>query len=386
MIKVNDHLQLALQSNALPKYINMYPQVQRASDASVVVNEDNDSSISCFEMDNMPLISPRRNKSNVAAKARRPKMSTTSDDIPTVVNLDGNDSSSSCFEMDDTPMLFSPRPRSRLNKFSQKPNTPKTLRRRSSLDDGILQKASSTPARRSSLPYNPAVTNPDGSSSCFEMDGTPPVVFSPRRMRFSNKANKVKESKQPSFESQAKPFMVNSEALQDSLSCFELLDESVAERRLSVSFSSTSTPPEEHLIPHLNDLSSEEKQSLWYQDQELNDIKEAAGETLRLRRKGGHLDPEEHCFQGLGPRTKKGAKERRSRWLLSLTCVLDEQKRQANDGIKNPARIAKLYQPFSQASEKVAIASAEHIAREQFITERSSKLDDDMSSNSLRTC
>lgn len=297
----------------------------------------------------------------LSAKAITPKMSTpTSDNKPMVINLDGDDSSS-CFGMDDTPIMFSPR-RNRL-KFFRRPNTPKTPGR-SSLDD--VQK---TPSRRK-LPD--AVVSPDVSPSCFEMDDTP-MTFSRRRMRFSHKVNAPKESKRPSSEqSRVKPFMVNSEALEDSLSCFELLDESVAAGRSSVSFS---TSAEQHLILHLNDLSSEEKQSIWYQELELNDIKEAAGETLRLRRKGGRLDPEEHCLQGLGPRTTKGAKERRSRWLSSLTCVLDEQKRQAKDGIKNPARIAQLYQSFSQASEKVAMVSAERTAREQSMTERS-KLDD----------
>jgi hypothetical protein len=341
-------------------------QERRTSDASIEVNEDI-GCVSCFEMEVTPLFSPRRNNElKFSPEAIASKMS-TSDDIPMVINLDTDDSSSSCLKMDDTPVLFSPRPRSRLLKYSQKTNIPKTYRR-SSLDEGLLQKAGRPKSsRRSSLPDKPAVTNQDGSSSSFEM-GDAPMMTSPRRMRFSNKATTPKESKIPSFESRAKPFVVNFDSLQVSLSCFELLDESVLAGRSSVSFSSTSS--EEHLIPHLNDLSREEKQSIWYQEQELDDIMVAVGETLRLRRKGGLLDPEEHCLQGLGPRTKKGDKERRSRWLLSLTCVLDEQKRQAKDGTKDPVRIAQLYQSFSQASEKVAIVSAERTAREQYMRER----------------
>ena len=439
-------------------------QARRTSDASVVVNEDNDGSISCFEMDDTQL----------SAKAITSKISTPTLDDKPMVNLDGYGSyscfdASPCFEMDDASGSFSKR-RDRL-KFSQRPTTTETpVGRRSSLGNDILQtrpnttetptgrrsslgndalqsrscyrlKFSQTPSlkfstrpittktptgrssgngngngilqsrrcgrlnfsqtpslkfldrpkitvtrRRSSLdhgilrnastpktccgrklPDGPVVVSLDGSaSSCIEMD----VPMTPRWMRFSNKANKPKESKRPASASQVKPFMVNFEALEDSLSCFELLDESVAAAvRSPVTFN---TSAEEHLILHLNDLSSEEKQSIWYQEQELNDIMEAIGETLRLRRKkGGLLDLEEHCLQGLGPQTKKGDKERRSRWLLSLTCVLDEQKRQAKDGIKDPVKIAQLYQSLSKASEKIAIVSAERTAREQYMRERS---------------
>jgi hypothetical protein len=283
--------------------MNMY-QARRSADGSVIVNE---GSISCFENEKMDL----------SAKAITSDMMTSTSDVkPMVVNLDGDASSSSCGS------------RNRF-RFSQRPNTPK------SLDGGLLQKTSmpKTPNRRK-IRDRPAVAKP-------------------------------KESKRPS--ETFKPFTVHSEHLEVSLSCFDLLDESgVAE---SVRFSTS--PPEEHLIVHLNDLSKKETRSIWYGQQEINDIKEAAGETLRLRRNGESLDPEEHCLQGLGGRTKKGAKERRSRWLLSLTCVLDEQKRQATEGIQNPARIARLYQSFTQASEKVAIVSAERLAREQAMIERS---------------
>lgn len=328
----------------------MIYQATKTSGASVAVNEADDGSISCFEIDDAPFA------------AITSKMSTpTSDDKPMVINLDNDGSCSSCLEMDDTPIMVQPR-RNRL-KFSQRQNSFK-VPRRSSLDNGLLQKAK-IPSRRKLLD-RPAVVSPNGSASSIvfpiEMGDAPPTIR--RRMRFSNKANKPKERKVPSSESRVKPFMVK----QDSLSCFELLDESVASVRSSVSFS---TSAEEHVILNLGNLSSEEKESIWYQEEELSDIREAVDETLRLRRKGGLLDPEEHCFQGLGPRTKKGAKERHSRLQLSLSCVLNEQKRQANNGIKNPLRIAQLYQSFSQASEKIAIVSAERIARDKYMTERS---------------
>ena len=45
---------------------------------------------------------------------------------------------------------------------------------------------------------------------------------------------------------------------------------------------------------------------------------------------------------------------RRSTWIMALTCVLDEQKRQARDQVNDPETLAKLYSSFAFNAKKIA--------------------------------
>jgi hypothetical protein len=45
---------------------------------------------------------------------------------------------------------------------------------------------------------------------------------------------------------------------------------------------------------------------------------------------------------------------RRSTWIMALTCVLDEQKRQARDQVNDPETLAKLYSSFAFNAKKTA--------------------------------
>ena len=46
--------------------------------------------------------------------------------------------------------------------------------------------------------------------------------------------------------------------------------------------------------------------------------------------------------------------QRRSVWIMALSCVLDEQKRQARDQVNDPETLAKLYSSFAFNPKKTA--------------------------------
>jgi hypothetical protein len=111
------------------------------------------------------------------------------------------------------------------------------------------------------------------------------------------------------------------------------------------------------IIPKLRNLSEEELKSQWYQNYELAHIKNEVTETIRMA-KSNDLPAEngENTLRGLHM-TKK--QRRRSLWIMALTCVLDEQKRQARDQVNDPETLAALYSSFAFNAKK----KAQEIAR-----------------------
>jgi hypothetical protein len=103
-------------------------------------------------------------------------------------------------------------------------------------------------------------------------------------------------------------------------------------------------------IPHVQDASEDELTERWYQKDELADIKQAAAETLR-RAKAKEVPNDGEELRGLRMSKKQ---QRRSLWIMALTCVLDEQKRQARDKVHDPETMAKLYRSFAFSSEQIA--------------------------------
>jgi hypothetical protein len=102
-------------------------------------------------------------------------------------------------------------------------------------------------------------------------------------------------------------------------------------------------------MPKLN-LPEEELTSRWYQKYELAHIKNEVTETIRMA-KNKELPAEngENTLRGL-PKKQR----RRSLRIMTLTCVLDEQKRQARDQVNDPERLAKLYASFAFAAKQTA--------------------------------
>jgi hypothetical protein len=103
-------------------------------------------------------------------------------------------------------------------------------------------------------------------------------------------------------------------------------------------------------IPPVEDASEDELTKRWYRKDELADIKQEASEIRRrIKAKEGPKDGEE--LRGLHMSKKQ---QRRSLWVMALTCVLDEQKRQARDKVRDPETMAKLYRSFAFSSEQIA--------------------------------
>jgi hypothetical protein len=103
-------------------------------------------------------------------------------------------------------------------------------------------------------------------------------------------------------------------------------------------------------IPHEQDASEDELTKRWYRQDELADIKQEASETLR-RVKAKEVPKDGEELRGLHMSKKQ---QRRSLWVLALTCVLDEQMRQDRDKVHDPETMAKRYRSFAFSSEQIA--------------------------------
>jgi hypothetical protein len=114
-------------------------------------------------------------------------------------------------------------------------------------------------------------------------------------------------------------------------------------------------------IPKLNKLREEELKSQWYQNYELTHIKNEAAETIRMA-KNKELPAEngETTLRGLHMSKKH---QRRSLWIMALSCVLDEQKRQARAQVNDPETLAKLYSSFAFNAKKTAQEMARQDAK-----------------------
>ena len=126
-------------------------------------------------------------------------------------------------------------------------------------------------------------------------------------------------------------------------------------------------------IPPLKSLTEEEKSMIWYREFELKSIKQDALDLLRQARGGSDDDVQgqndgcqELCLRGLGSSLGRpgGPQNRRSNWMMALTCVLDEQQRQKSLGIHDPEHIAKLYRAFAVHSQHSALSTGRQDAKD----------------------
>jgi hypothetical protein len=117
-----------------------------------------------------------------------------------------------------------------------------------------------------------------------------------------------------------------------------------------VSFTSTVTV---RCIPDLDDFSTEEKSQVWYNEEELLQIKQEAQQLIQ-QAKDRTISYTANELRGLHMTQKR---QRRSAWMMALACVLDEQKRQVRDGVSKERAaetIAKLYKSFAFSAVQIA--------------------------------
>lgn len=127
-------------------------------------------------------------------------------------------------------------------------------------------------------------------------------------------------------------------------------------------------------IPHLNNLSDDEVSSLWYGEQELAEIRIEAAETARRAEERAAAtntdetdcreeetseiaDDGEYTLRGLSSMLMSTRRRRHSCWIMALTCVLDEQKRQQRENRFDPYTIAKMYRAFAVGALHIAQAN-----------------------------
>jgi len=103
----------------------------------------------------------------------------------------------------------------------------------------------------------------------------------------------------------------------------------------------------------LDDYSNEEKSQVWYNEQELLQIKQEAQELIQQakQKKLPHTADE---LRGLHMTQKR---QRRSVWMMALACVLDEQQRHIRNGVpkdRAAETLAKLYKSFAFSAVQIA--------------------------------
>ena len=118
---------------------------------------------------------------------------------------------------------------------------------------------------------------------------------------------------------------------------------------------------------HINNYSDEEIKSTWFNQEELQRIREKADRTIGLMEQDRYINSRKDCTRGLECRTRYGARQRRQNTKNARTTVLHEQDIQRYDGNIDIERLAFVYAYVSSQSyiaARMAGESDEKYARE----------------------
>lgn len=135
---------------------------------------------------------------------------------------------------------------------------------------------------------------------------------------------------------------------------------------LSISFSG-----KKHIkkIPHLNTLTEEDIEHIWYSHYDYDDIKASFEYTVFMMDAGESktVENDEHTTRGLEMRTEEGAWARFEHKRDAYNAVLDEQDRQWNDGEDSPELISAQCLEVTKSAAKGALdrGLADHEASEK---------------------
>ena len=110
-------------------------------------------------------------------------------------------------------------------------------------------------------------------------------------------------------------------------------------------------------IPHLNTMSEEDIEAIWYSHYDYDDIKASFEYTVFMMDAGEAktVENDEHTTRGLEMRTEEGAWARFEHKRDAYNAVLDEQDRQWNDGEDDPEQIAALCLEVTESAAKGAL-------------------------------
>jgi hypothetical protein len=107
-------------------------------------------------------------------------------------------------------------------------------------------------------------------------------------------------------------------------------------------------------ILHLDDMTDEEVDSIWYDPEEYKEIKVSYQSTVMMMESGEPLPEEEHTSRGLEYRTQEGAWARHENKRDACNAVLDEQDRQWQDEADDHNMISRIYIEHSQRCAEAA--------------------------------
>jgi hypothetical protein len=135
----------------------------------------------------------------------------------------------------------------------------------------------------------------------------------------------------------------------------DIRDISVLPRRKSQQKTVTFVPVIRYkTVVHISEYSDEELDAAFYNDDELENIREESIETIEMIVSKVQL-PEDHlCARGLEYKTPAGTDFRRKNKFRALQAVLQEQKVQVELGILNPEAIAESYMQSSDKCKRIA--------------------------------
>ena len=123
---------------------------------------------------------------------------------------------------------------------------------------------------------------------------------------------------------------------------------------MSISFSG-----KKHIkkIPHLNTMTEEDIEQIWYSHYDYDDIKASFEYTVFMMDAGEAktVENDEHTTRGLEMRTEEGAWARFEHKRDAYNAVLDEQDRQWNDGLDDPELISQCCLEVSRSAAKGAL-------------------------------
>jgi hypothetical protein len=130
---------------------------------------------------------------------------------------------------------------------------------------------------------------------------------------------------------------------------------STVKRRRSLRFSLASN--QSFPIPHICDLDDEEVAAVWYEKKGYEAIKSNIIPTLRKMIKREKIEENnKYCVRGLEYLTLKGAKQRQQNKRQAVTAVLNEQKRQRDEGLQDDELLAKTFRDTSYHCQDEACA------------------------------
>jgi hypothetical protein len=109
----------------------------------------------------------------------------------------------------------------------------------------------------------------------------------------------------------------------------------------------------------LQDLSNEEKEAVWYTENDSKLILAMAKVTVKMMMKGEPCDDIDYCSRGLEGKTPAGSKQRQKNKLKVRKALLEEQEIQRDEGIHDDEYLAQV----SRTNSEEVCAQAREVAK-----------------------